>query len=340
MPTVVAQFVKQVDFPGSGCTEEMTGDKAKSLYTENDEQGNTFEIKCDGQLLGFFTKKGGKPVCVGKCIYQWGHNYINKKVLIEIEPTVTAVGDIKIKKPKNDDPKYKIPKEMQTITWKNIEPHGDPPEKGEKGATGPDFVGAKDILWIFDVKTGSYVTQNTENKGRWKKTGDEKDDWSWEVLEQKKLGDPSPSKKAPEDSKLFSMGGQTPTHGERCVAIPPDQFVAYTPAPFTFMHDGVPQTCVARLPVGSDEFEAERIEATVNKTFLFHFEMPHQEEEVITHELLEPPEGMTIGRLTGIIKWRPKNAQLGNHRIVVRHAYRGLTPHIDRFILRVNKGGG
>ena len=336
MPKVDAEVIKRVEIPGEKCNE---GDPPKTLYTETDVAGNKFEVKCDGQLLGVFTRADDKSVVyIGKCIYHWGQNYINKKVLMSIEPTVTSVGEIKIE-PKKTDPDYLKPKEMQTITWKNIEPSGDPPKSGKKGDIGPEIVGAKDILWIYDVKSNTYITQKTENKGHWKKIGDGDDDWIWEVEEQKKLGDPSAPKAAPKDPKLLSMAGETPHHGsEPCFYIPPQHYVATTPVPFTFEQNGVMQTCIARLPVDANEFEVSRIEATANREFTFQIEMPHQQEETVSYALLEPPHGMTIDRLTGVIKWKPTDAHIGHHIITVRHAYHGLTPHLDRFTLRVKPG--
>ena len=197
MSTADVQIVKEVEVPNEKCSEDMTGAKAKILYTEKDGQGNKFEVKCDKQLLGIFTRADGTVVYVGKCIYQWGYNFIRKKTLMTLEVVVRADGQIGHVEPKTTDPAYVTPKEMQTITWKNVEPKDDPPEDGKKGDTGPRVVGARDILWIYDVKTNTYVTQKTEHSGQWEKTGDGKDDWQWKVIEEKKLGDPTKPQTAP-----------------------------------------------------------------------------------------------------------------------------------------------
>ena len=338
MAPVDTQVFKPIAVPGEKCSPEMTGDKAKVFYEEKDEKGNKFEIKCDGQLLGIFTRSDGTVVYIGKCIFPYGHNIINKKVLMALEPTVTPTGGIEPGKPKKTDPKYITPKQMQTITWKNIEPAGDPPKQGKKGDVGPKTVGAKDIMWVYDVATNKYFMQRTEHTGQWKKDGDGPDDWIWEVLEEKKLGDPSPARPAPGNKNdLLSMAQDLPGHSHVCTIIPPATYDGHTPVPFTVMDDAAgPRTYVARMPVGSDEFQFERIEATAGESFSFHIEMPHQEDEVISYALLECPAGMTIDQTMGTIAWTPTEDQVGTHRVVVRHAYGDLTPHEDSFVLRVN----
>jgi hypothetical protein len=337
MGKVDVQIIKTVEIPDERCSEDMTGDKAKTLYTEKDEQGNKFEVKCDGQLLGVFTRADGTVVYVGKCIYQWGHNFIRKKTLMTLEVEVRADGQIGHANPNKTDPEYVTPKEMQTTTWKNVEPTGDPPKTGKKGDTGSKVVGAKDIMWVYDVKTNTYLTQKTEHTGQWKKTGDGDDDWTWEVLEEKKLGDPTKPKTAPKDRKLLSLAGAPlPNHGSApCAVYPAEMYVAYSPVPFTVIERDRPHTFFAGMRAGAREFELTRVEAFVGQPFRFHIRMPHEEDEVLAYSLIEAPTGMSVDPVMGVISWTPGDGQIGNHTVAVQHAYHGLTAHVDRFILPV-----
>jgi hypothetical protein len=341
MATATVELIKEINIPGEKCTHEMTGDKAKTFYTETDKKGNKFEIKCDGQLLGVFTRAvDGTEIYVGKCIYPWGHNKIRKKVLATAEVKVRADGKIGWTLGPND-PNYVTPDEMETITWKNIKPEGDPPKTGKKGDKGPEITGAKDILWIYDVKTNTYVTQKTENKGNWIKDGEGDDDWIWEVSEQIKDGKESAPQQAPKDRKDLSVAGVNTEHGRGFCAIgPPDRYVAYTPAPFTVTIDDQPHTYVARLPLGAKEFEFESIWAVVDRPFTLQVIMPHEEEQVLTFSMRSAPAGMSVGTTTGILKWTPNAAQIGNHKIIVKHAYAGLTSHEDQFVLSVKPSAG
>jgi hypothetical protein len=324
-----------------GLPECADTDKNKLLHTETDKKGNTFEIFCNGQYQGKFTKADGTVAWVGKCKYAQGHNYIRKKFLSTV--TVTTTPDGRIVKPKLTpaDPAYTNPDEIEIITWKNVEPVGEPPKEGKKG----ELKQAIDTTWTYDAKTNALTTQPTWHRGQWEleKDKDAKDpvNWFWTFAPDDDHADGKPSTQTPAPAKPELLSSIPLGHPSRETVVPPlhGEPVIYTPVPFTVVSEKEIRTYVSALRQGAHESEVSEIEATAGKRFRFHVDLPHASDDLITFELAASPAGMTIDSKNGTINWTPSREQIGYHLVIVQFAYYGLSMHADGFLLHVRPDG-
>jgi len=193
----------------------------------------------------------------------------------------------------------------------------------------------EDTLWIYDVKTGQIVTQITKHTGHWVLNHPDDDktkvrNWTWKVSSQESDGEPT-QKPAPNDPNDLGMRLGGPSAGVTAA----EGYLLASVAPLTVRDNGKPITFNMQMPVGSDRFQPEPVEAIVNESFRLEIRLPNKEERLLRFALLDGPPGMKIDRFTGVISWTPKPDQAGAHKVVLVHRYHELTPHVDQFILPV-----
>jgi hypothetical protein len=314
-----------------------------AVYTKEDNKGNKFEIFCkNGAYQGVFTPKDKPPVYIGKCKYDDGHNTIRKKVTsrFELKPLSRPDPDVPGGSIISIEPVYlQPPEEIEKIFWKTIKPVGPPPTSGTApyGAMGT----SEDLLWIYDSKTNELIVQPTKHTGNWQ-LKPKKDDvkkranWRWVVSTQEDDGEPT-KKQAPETAE--GLGMVSPGPRRSCTITSPESYADVTVAPFTVVDDRETYACTLTLPRGSRDFQIQRVEATVGKSFRIEIVLPHKEERLLRFALLDAPSGMTINRRTGVINWMPKANQVGAHKVTIVHRYHELTAHVDEFILPVKAAG-
>lgn len=311
------------------CGPKEDSDTAK--YTQADAKGNTFEIFCKGgQYQGVFTPKGGKPVYVGKCKFDLGRNNIRKKVMQKATIEYTIGPDGQVVYDKSSLKLIEPPELIEKIIWKNIGPVDKPPTTGTEG---PVKTG-DDMLWVFDVATSKITARKTRHTGRWKLNpgGDPAQavNWDWKVDSQTFDGEPT-EMNAPDNPG--ALGSLLPGVRPQSHMAAAERYAYASVCPFTLMAAGQPLTLAAHRAFGAERFEAVPVAATIGVAWRFEVRLPNKEEDLLRFALLEGPRGMTIDRRSGVIHWTPTRAQAGHHRVSVVHQYRGLTAHVDDFVL-------
>jgi len=315
----MSELIEIVELPN--CPSTVNN---RRLYEEKDSEGNVVEIWCNREYQMKVKLADGTTGWIGKCIFSDGVNLVVKKV------DGTPI--------KNDDGQtvgFKD-KELLKTSWTSFDPVEKPPTTGT--VPGPTRTG-DDKTWVYDKKSNKYFSQKTKHQGRWELV-QSNGGWRWEwVIDLKTLrkhGEPTEPAAPPSDPVQLSMAGDPSAeeNGEM-VAITP-KYIVYTPVPITDIVDGDKvETSVFRLPINSNHWEVERVEAVASEPFSFDIDMPGEDIGIVTYKLLEAPPGMTINPNTGLIQWTPKESAIGKHTIKIQIQWAGLTPDEDTFILLV-----
>ncbi len=315
-PTTGIQLIK--------LDENCTAGVNKILHTQTHQNGDVLEISCNGRDYTMkITSSDGTVRFVGKCVYLHGQNLIAKVITGTL--TVTAPHLIKNN---NGWQTINTTDIRQNATWT-----GNNITKTywtTLDATAPGTPGInerEDLRFIFDPSTKNVTKIHTLHNGTWGADGNYTT--ISEVIVNKTT---FPAPRTAAGLAFF----ESPSEGrDQNVGNFPGEYVYTTPFPVTGKWNGDETvTAIVSIPHGEQSANIQILLLAENEPFSYDIDFPGEELNTIRYELLEAPEEMTLSE-DGELFWIPPPDSAGEHKVVIRTQFEGLSPDVVEFVLPV-----
>lgn len=307
--------------------------KPEPVHSEKSKDGTTLEVRCfEGNLVLKVIRSDGGEVYAGKCLFPNGANTFAKKADLDF----TMFGNELV---------FVEYDRFLVTEWRTFDappkpafpiPIVPPPKTGDKQTT--DWEKRNDKEWYYDVQANMLSSSKTTHDGRWVRTFIDDERHYLDDYEIKNIAKIKEEKTRPPVAPAFLIySDQNPSDRNNvCTILPPNEDVFYTPVPINGMVDGKPATFAMRIPSSTNIPIVQLVEAVEGQEFVYDMNFISEDAKVVRYELVEGPEGMTIGDHDGIIQWIPDKKTAGSsYDVKVKMQYLDATPISDSFTLRV-----